>query len=105
MMAALILAFLGFGYWALAVGLVLSKMLACTTMLIIRPHRLRIPRSFRSIKNPLTYGAHLVGANMVGAVYQSADSTIIGRRLGTISLGEYATAWNVASIPAEKIGS
>ena len=101
----LLLAIAGFGYWSLVAGLVLSRSIGSAVAMVWYPHRIRWPHSLNSIRRPLRLGAHITGASILWTAYQSADRTVAGRKLGTVALGEYTLAWDLASVPVEKIGS
>jgi O-antigen/teichoic acid export membrane protein/glycosyltransferase involved in cell wall biosynthesis len=95
-------AFLGWKYWALVAGTLLGAVAATVLSLRVRAHRLAIPSGL--VRDPVRFGAQVVGSQLSGYVYGNADFAIVGRLLGTNALGYYTAAWTAASIPAERVG-
>ena len=97
------LALLGFGYWALVIGGVVSRLVATVLMLVFCRHRLAWPRSLDTIAAPLKLGAHVLVASLLWYAFRSADMAVIGRVLGSAALGANAIGFNIASVPAERL--
>jgi O-antigen/teichoic acid export membrane protein len=97
------LALMGFGYWALVIGGVASRLVATILMLVFCRHRLAWPRSLDTIAVPLRLGAHVLVASLLWYAFRSADMAVIGRVLGSAALGAYAIGFNIASVPAERL--
>lgn len=99
------LALLGLGYWALVLGLVSGRLMATIFAMAWHRHRLAWPTPFATISAPVTFGAHVVVANIAWYAFRSADITVIGRTLGKVALGAYSIGWNLASIPVDRISA
>jgi teichuronic acid exporter len=99
-----LLAWLGFRYWALVLGNLLSELIRCTIILRVRPHRYAWPRR-ATLREPLTFGRRVLVSGFAWSTYNSLDNVTAGRVLGQASLGLYAMAWNLANMPLEKIVS
>jgi PST family polysaccharide transporter len=97
-------AVLGYRYWTLVIGGVLSGVLSTALAYFQRPHRLAWPR-LREIGPSVTFGSHIVGGRIGWYVYQNADFLIAGKVLGQAALGAYSLAWTIASIPVEKVSA
>lgn len=89
------LALAGFGVWSLVWGHLLG-LLAWTLLLwIVVPWR---PRRYwpAGLLGPmLTYGRGVVAVNLVAAVTHHADIVVVGRMLGSVTLGFYQMAAKV----------
>jgi O-antigen/teichoic acid export membrane protein len=104
-LATLAFAVAGFRYWALVLGGIVSRSIATIAAMLWYRHRLSWPRSLATIRAPIAFGAHIVGANIAWYAFRSADITVVGRFLGKAALGEYTVGWNLASIPVDKIAA
>jgi PST family polysaccharide transporter len=100
----LLLAWLGWGYWALVLGGLTSAILRGAPVLWIRPLPYAVPR-WHSVRRPLAFGAHVVVAIAASDGYENLDNFTAGRVLGPAALGLYGIAWTLAHIPVEKVTS
>lgn len=96
------LAAMGLGYWALALGSIVGAVFATLRINLRRPHRRAWPR-WAAIREPLTLSSHILSGQFSWWVYSNADFAIAGRMLGQSALGAYTLAWEMASVPIEKI--
>lgn len=101
---ALVLAWRGFGYWALVWGNLMGTTARAVLILATRPHALAWPR-FRSIKSSLAFGWHVLVSVMAWSAYERLDNLTAGRMLGQVALGFYGMAWTLANVPIEKLTS
>jgi teichuronic acid exporter len=97
-----VLAFLGFGYWALVLGNLLSEIVKCGIVLTAQPFRFAWPR-MATIRQPLTFGWRVLVSAFAWSTYTTLDNVTAGRVLGQSALGLYGMAWNLANTPLEKI--
>jgi PST family polysaccharide transporter len=102
--ATVLLAWLGFRYWALVLGNLLSEFLKCAIVLSVQRQRFARPR-WAVVKEPLTFGRRVLVSGFAWSTYNSLDNVTAGRMLGQQALGLYAMAWNLANMPLEKIVS
>lgn len=100
-----LLAWMGWGYWALVAGALVSHVGSTTAYLVLRPFRPRWPRPLSLISRELQFGGHLVGSRIAWYAYEKADFAVVGRVLGTAPLGAYNIGWTLASLPVEKISA
>jgi O-antigen/teichoic acid export membrane protein len=98
------LAWLGFGYWALVAGNVVGAAVLAGLQISRRPYRFAVPR-LNSMKHALTFSRHIMVSGLSWYGYSNADFLVAGRVLGQSALGAYTLAWNLATIPLEKITS
>ena len=98
----LILAFLGFGYWALVLGYLSVSFSGTILTLLWKRQRFAWPR-LSVIRNVLVYSWHIVVGRLSWSFYNNGDFIIAGRVLGEAPLGNYSLAWTLASTPLEKL--
>jgi O-antigen/teichoic acid export membrane protein len=104
MVAMLVLAWLGFGYWSLVDGGVLGAAVATTLTLCWRRHGFAFP-NLANIFKELRFSGHVTVSGVAWYVYSNADFLVAGRMLGEAPLGDYTVAWTISSAPIEKIGN
>ena len=56
-------------------------------------------------KRVLRFTTPLVGANLLGWVTQNADYVVVGKLMGSVSLGLYFLAFNMSGWPQNVLGS
>lgn len=100
----LILASLGFGYWALVFGNLSFSLTATILTLFWKRQRFAWPR-LPTIRNVLVFSWHIIVGRLSWALYDNSDFIIAGRVLGQAPLGAYSLAWTFANAPLEKITS
>jgi len=100
----LILAFLGFGYWALILGNMTSAVISHAVILCVRPFKLAWPR-LNCVREPLRFGWHLSISTLAFNAYERLDNFVAARVLGESALGLYGNAWNLANTPLEQVAS
>ena len=97
-----LLALLGFGYWAIVLGGVLGT--AFLTIVTVSKRQLWFARPrLRAIGPALTFSTQILMMRLSWLVWIRADYLIIGRVLGQASLGIYSVAATLAGLPVEKI--
>src|SRR5207253_1107499 len=100
----LVLAFVGFGYWALVLGNLVATFARTILLGSSRPHRFAMPR-MATLKEPLSFGRHILVSVIALSAYERLDNVTAGRVLGQYALGVYGVAWNLAYVPLEKVTS
>ncbi|MBA2244144.1 MAG: lipopolysaccharide biosynthesis protein [Gemmatimonadetes bacterium] len=100
--STLLLAFFGFGYWALVLGPFLGVIVLTALTVFARPHWFAWPRR-QALTNALTFSRHALVGALSWYMYSTADHVIIGRVLGQGALGLYAFGWTLAGVTVEKI--
>ncbi len=93
----------GLGYWALVLGLVVASFISTVVALAYARHPFEWPREVANLRPAMTFGWHVVVSRAAWYVYSNADFFIVGKMLGKTALGAYSMAWNIASIPVERI--
>ena len=95
-------AFMGFRYWALVWGNVLSAAIGTALIVAVKRQSFAIPK-WNSIRSALHFSREVLIARISWYLYTDSDFLVAGKRLGAVTLGAYTVAWNLASIPMEKI--
>jgi len=104
-LAAIILAYLGYGVWALVSQ---NIVFAFVLFVLIWSNAHFIPRlvfKIVEIKKVFSFGAHLSGFNVLNYLVRNADYFLIGKFLGMQSLGYYSLAYRIMLFPIQNITS
>ena len=102
---AIIMATLGYRYWALvgmAFGYHFIKMLAVWTAVPWIPG---LPRRGFGIRPLLNFGTNIMGFNMFNYFSRNMDNLLIGRYWGPAYLGIYEKAYNLLLFPISQINA
>ena len=99
------LAVLGFEVWALVWGLVAQSLTAsCLTLVMGRFNPfVRFDRA--ALSEIIRYASPLVGFNLFNYGARNVDNFLVGRVLGTVSLGYYSRAYNLFVLPQAHLRS
>ena len=100
--ATLVLAVLGFGYWALVIGGLVGQTVSAFLPFVYEPMWFSRPR-WKSIERELRFSWHVIVGRLCFYGYDNADMLIIGRILGAGPLGAYSLGYTLAHAPAEKM--
>ncbi len=95
-------AWLGWGYWALAAGLIAGKSANAVMVMWWKPLAFAFPR-WKDIRAPIEFGSRAAIGQLAWSAYLHSDGIIVGRMLGDAAMGAYQMALNFANAPAEKI--
>jgi O-antigen/teichoic acid export membrane protein len=101
-LCVLLLAWKGAAYWSLALGSVIATLVSTTLNVISRPSGFARPR-LKSIAHALNFSWRVLVARLSWSLYSDADFVVAGRVLGATALGAYTFAWNLATLPVEKV--
>lgn len=102
---SIFLAFLGYGYWSLVIGVLFGMLVGTIGFLIIVPPRFTMKYKKDEIFQLINFGGgHTLGA-IFNYVSENSDNFISGKILGTTSLGLYSKGFQLYSIPSTIIGS
>ena len=98
------LAWLHFRYWSLVLSHIMGSFISLILTSYWMRHEFAMPH-FSELRQELRYARHVLFSGIAGYVYANADFGVAGRMLGEVPLGNYSVAWNVASVPVDKISS
>jgi PST family polysaccharide transporter len=103
-LGTLLLAVFGFGFWSLVVGNLIG--VAVSTGLNVAWCGRGFARpQLRSIRHAIKFSWQILVARLAWNFYSDADFLVAGRVLGAAPLGAYTFAWNLATMPVEKVSS
>jgi teichuronic acid exporter len=99
----LALAIAGMGYWALVAGSLSRRVLEVAAYMWGSGWRPRLaPFSYR-VKGLLRFGIHVSLSMFLWYWYSNVDYAFVSKFAGPIELGYYALAFQLSSLPAEKL--
>jgi PST family polysaccharide transporter len=99
------LAAMGFGYWALTAGAFISRLLRGGFAWYASGWWPELAWPTRRAWDLLHYGIHVCGATLLWFVYSNADFAVVGAMFGPVVLGYYALAFQMISLPVEKLSA
>ena len=103
MMVTIVLAVLGFDYWALVGGTIASV----TTLIILTfyscPWTPGKMQKGTGVRNMLKFGGRLTVSNFVHYFSRNLDSMLIGRVIGAAPLGLYSKAFSLLMTPLNQV--
>lgn len=98
----LVLAFAGARYWTLVFGSLVGSIVAVALTLMKKSHRIARP-DWNTLRHPIKFGWQVLVARGAWYSYSNSDFLVAGRVLGSVVLGYYTLAWNLATMPIDKI--
>jgi len=101
--AAVTVAIAGGGAWAIIAQQLAGALITSILMWRASSWRPTLTFSLESARFLANFSGFLVGSRLMYYLHQNADRFLIGRYLGTASLGAYAVAYNVMLAPAARI--
>lgn len=101
---AIVMAFWGYGVWSLVLPNVLSAPIKVVILWWLCPWRPSFRLELACWREIFDYGKHVFGSNLLRLWNFQGPVLVIGKLLGTTSLGLYSFAYTIASWPAENIG-
>jgi PST family polysaccharide transporter len=94
-----VLALLGFGAWSLAWSRIATNLVAAVVMFAYTPRRYRPGFDVVQARGLLAFGLPLAGSSLLVFGVMNVDYIIVGSVLGTVPLGFYLLAFNLANWP------
>jgi O-antigen/teichoic acid export membrane protein len=102
--ATILFALLGFRYWSLVVGYMLSSAVVSALIYYYARQPFAWPR-FRRLRREIIFSYQSMLGRIASYAYDNADFGVAGRVLGSVPLGNYTVAWTISSAPVEKISN
>lgn len=100
---SIFLALKGFGAWSLVFGTISGSIISAILLWKLSKWRPSLIFSITHFKELFNFGGHVVGSQLLGNVAMRIDYIIVGKLLGTVSLGYYSLARMLTSFPTQKI--
>lgn len=101
--SGVVLAWFGFGYWALVAQQVLTAAAGLVMTWVISSWRPHLPSKNSGVRPMVSFGAHLSLADFISSLTFSSDSILIGRFFGAAPLGLYTRAQVLLSRPIQQV--
>ena len=98
-LGAIVMALAGFGYWALVAQWLIGDTLALLMLISVVRWKLTRPSFTAEVRDMVSFGAPLLGFNIVLAFANNLHVVLLGRGVGTAAAGHYTRAYALASIP------
>jgi O-antigen/teichoic acid export membrane protein len=92
-LVASILALLGFGVWALVLGVVTQGAIGCLAAFALRPYRPKWVFDSSLVKELLAFGLPFQARGALSLATRAALPVMVGARLGSHAVGELNWAW------------
>lgn len=103
--AALSLAYAGYGVWSLVAGSTVTVLGKSIGLNIVSPYFSWPSFSIAGVAPLLAYGGNVTASRILWFFYSQADMFIAGKLLGKEILGFYSVAMHLASLPVQKLSS
>ncbi len=103
LIAAILAALAGFGYWALVVQMAVSQVLFAIITLIITRWLPGRPRRGLGTWEMVRFGGYLTGFSFLNYFARNFDRVLIGRVWGDSALGFYAKAYALLLLPIHQV--
>ncbi|MFO0907029.1 MAG: lipopolysaccharide biosynthesis protein [Isosphaeraceae bacterium] len=97
------LALAGAGYWSLVLGATLARLFECVSLAAVTGWRPRVVADLHGSRALLSYGLWISGGSFLWYFYSNSDFAVVGRLEGPVVLGYYSLAFQLMSLPAQKI--
>lgn len=101
----IMLAYLGWGVWALVFQQVIGGLLNAILLWILAGWRPSLEFSKHSFKYLWSYGSKILGASIIQQVYDNLYPLVIGKFFSATSLGLYSRANAFATLPSSNLSS
>ena len=100
---AILLAYYGFGYWALVAREFSRAMFVVVGMWAACPWRPGRPRREAGLAHFISFGRNVTGFNLLNFFSRSLDKILIGKLFGASWVGLYVNAYQLIALPVNQI--
>ena len=97
------MAVMGYGVWSLVIGTVVSLVLQSIAVALVAPPRWPLSLAWAETKDLLGFGGEVSLNNAINYLGASVDYVVIGKYLDATLLGLYTRAYQLVSMPLNKI--
>ncbi len=103
LLAAIVAALSGLGYWSLVVQTLATAATRMAGMFIASGWMPSRPARAEGIREILRFGGYLSGSNLIAAVIRSIDKILVGRFVGADAAGLYSNAQRILLAPVTQL--
>ena len=100
---SILLALLLQNVWALVFGLLAGNFVRLVSGFLLYPWKPKIEFCFAKLKELFSFGKWVVGTNILGFLLIQGDDLLVGKILGTNSLGLYQMAYRTSNITTTEV--
>lgn len=100
---AIVLAYMGFGVWSLAIQTVTISAITAILLWLLNDWRPKFVFKWSGVKDLLGFSSNLLGTNTLNYWARNIDYILIGRYLGSYPLGIYNRAYMVMLFPLQNV--
>jgi O-antigen/teichoic acid export membrane protein len=100
---AISMAFMLRSVWALICGLLIGHYTRLVISYLIHPHRPKLKFDWNVAREIFKFGGWVTGISIIAFLINQGDDAVIGRVLGTTTLGFYYMAFFISNLPAAEI--
>lgn len=98
--AGVIMAYNGFGVWALVLQGLVSTVITGTIIWIISDWKPTFQFSTKSFRSLFKFGGNMLGSGIINCIYNNLYTLVIGKEYNPASVGMYNRANDYASLPS-----
>ena len=103
--AAIIAAWYGAGYWALVIMQLAGAITGAIAVWVVCGWRPGLPVRRSGVREMLAFGGNLTGFNVINYFARNADNLLIGKFWGSGPLGLYSKAYGLLMLPLRQINA
>jgi teichuronic acid exporter len=100
---ACVLAYYGYGVWALAWQILINSVITCSLLWLLSPWYPRLIFSLKSLKKLFGFGSYLLLTGLMDVAYRRFYGLLIGKIYSVHDLGIYTRAENTKQIPVDML--
>lgn len=101
--AAVVMAYAGFGVWSLVFQSLIASLIMAVMFFFSCYWKPRFICKWKPVKELFWFGINLTGFNLVNYLSRNIDNLLIGKFLGSLSLGFYSLAYRLFLLPLQTI--
>ena len=102
-LAAIYLAFTGFGVWSIVAMYIVSALVYVVVLWIMTPWRPELSLKWDALKELSKFSRNLLGFSAFNYWTRNGDNLLIGRYVGSEALGIYARAYTILLLPVWQV--
>lgn len=103
-LVGIVLASLGWGIWALVVAQLAQALIRAVMLFWAMPPRLHPRPTWDAFQGLIDYGMGQSAGRIAWFLANQADNVVVGRWMGTTSLGLYSRAYQLMAVPTTLLG-
>lgn len=99
LISSVVIALLGYGFWALAWGTVLGTLTTTISLFLLSHFRPKLWTHNTEIRSLIQFGVNVTAFDFVNYFSRNLDKILIGRFIGASALGIYSRAYDLLMLP------